>query len=240
MALHIETWLILSKAKQTSDLRDSRTQPVFISSIQQCQAVVFCFFLVDTVLLLLFCCVFCYAFSLETNNKTARTGFYKPSRKLLTTVRRQLLLRKTYPASLYTLVCRGRERRQVRVVSCQITRGDGNRNRKWKVGKKILRTQLTWWLYVPTFPQLAFFPLILLASILRLISSSYSSLVFNKTMFQFSFFFKTNRVTPFWFHRDPKTNGRAHIQPAEDVYTRIRNFDSLVRAVKCFYEVHVH
>lgn len=36
---------------------------------------------------------------------------------------------------------------------------------------------------------------------------------------------------------DPRTNGRAHIQPAEDVYTRIRNFDSLVRAVKGFYEV---
>uniref|UniRef100_A0A0P4Y8S8 Girdin n=3 Tax=Daphnia magna TaxID=35525 RepID=A0A0P4Y8S8_9CRUS len=35
---------------------------------------------------------------------------------------------------------------------------------------------------------------------------------------------------------DPRTNGRAHIQPAEDVYTRIRNFDSLVRAVKGFYE----
>lgn len=37
--------------------------------------------------------------------------------------------------------------------------------------------------------------------------------------------------------RDPRTNGRAHIQPAEDVYTRIRNFDALVRAVKGFYEV---
>lgn len=37
--------------------------------------------------------------------------------------------------------------------------------------------------------------------------------------------------------RDPRTNGRAHIQPAEDVYSRIRNFDALVRAVKGFYEV---
>lgn len=38
---------------------------------------------------------------------------------------------------------------------------------------------------------------------------------------------------------DPRTNGRAHIQPAEDVYTRIRNFDCLVRAVKGFYEVNL-
>ena len=35
---------------------------------------------------------------------------------------------------------------------------------------------------------------------------------------------------------DPRSSGRS-IQAAEDVYSRIRNLDQLVRTVKSFYEV---
>ena len=38
-------------------------------------------------------------------------------------------------------------------------------------------------------------------------------------------------------YSDPRASGTRAIQPAEDVCTRIRNFDNLVRSIKSFYEV---